>query len=84
MTTPSCTERLKGATVTGAEQLFETKHRLLTSTARPEDAAVGLGSLIALTGVRRYPMRVKCATLSWDGLKAALDGDGSDDTISTE
>jgi nitrogen fixation NifU-like protein len=78
------TERLKGATIAEAEQLFETMHHMLTGTARPEDEAVDLGSLAALTGVRRYPMRVKCATLSWHALKAALDGHGDDDIISTE
>jgi nitrogen fixation NifU-like protein len=78
------TERIKGATVSEAEQLFEIMHRVLTGSARPEDAAVDLGSLAALSGVRRYPMRVKCATLSWHALKAALDGSDGDDIVSTE
>jgi len=78
------TERLKGATVAEAEQLFETMHHVLTGTPRPEDAAIDLGSLAALAGVNRYPMRVKCATLSWHALKAALEGRDDEDIISTE
>lgn len=67
------TERLKGATVGEAEDLFETVHRVLTQE-HPEADEAALGSLAALAGVRRYPMRVKCATLSWHALKAALSG----------
>ena len=65
------TQRLEGATRREAETLFQTVHRLLTT----EDAAADedeLGELAALAGVRRYPMRIKCATLSWHALKAAL------------
>jgi nitrogen fixation NifU-like protein len=77
------TERLKGATVAEAEALFETMHALLT-TGAPDADDNALGSLAALSGVRRYPMRVKCATLSWHALKAALDGSDGDDIITTE
>ncbi|MGD2074017.1 MAG: SUF system NifU family Fe-S cluster assembly protein [Gammaproteobacteria bacterium] len=65
------TERLQGATVQEAEALFESVHDLLTREPPPEVSA-DLGELEALAGVRRYPMRVKCATLSWHALKAAL------------
>jgi nitrogen fixation NifU-like protein len=65
------TERLKGATLAEAEGLFEAVHAVLTGG--PAQAhAPQLGNLEALAGVRRYPMRVKCATLSWHALKAAL------------
>lgn len=72
------TERLKGATLDDAAHWFETVHEMLTSDA-PKPKETDLGNLAALSGVRRYPMRVKCATLSWHALKAALTGaeDGS-------
>jgi nitrogen fixation NifU-like protein len=69
------TERLKGARVEEAQRLFASLHAALTD-ADPAVDADELGSLAALAGVRRYPMRVKCATLSWHALKAALEGGG--------
>jgi nitrogen fixation NifU-like protein len=78
------TERLKGATVAEAEALFEVMHALLTGEARHEHGDEDLGSLAALAGVRQYPMRVKCATLSWHALKAALGGGSAEDIVSTE
>jgi nitrogen fixation NifU-like protein len=78
------TERLKGATIAEAEALFETMHAVLTGTPRPDTDGTDLGSLAALSGVRRYPMRIKCATLSWHALKAALDADADTDMITTE
>lgn len=78
------TERLKGATVAEAEALFETMHAVLTGEHGHAHNTDDLGSLAALAGVRRYPMRVKCATLSWHALKAALGGDGAEGFVSTE
>ncbi|MEE8200344.1 MAG: SUF system NifU family Fe-S cluster assembly protein [Candidatus Acidoferrales bacterium] len=67
------TETLKGKTLAQTEALFEKFHRLVTG--ENEDAAAPeLGKLIALGGVRDYPIRVKCATLAWHTLKAALKG----------
>lgn len=76
------TERLKGATVREAKDLFEVIHDLMTGKQPPE-APLDLGELEALIGVRKYPMRVKCATMSWHALKAALSGDRSE-TVTTE
>jgi nitrogen fixation NifU-like protein len=76
------TERLKGATLTEAAHWFETVHKMLTSDA-PKSNENDLGNLAALAGVRRYPMRVKCATLSWHALKAALTGD-ENGSVTTE
>lgn len=76
------TRRLEGATRSEAETLFQTVHQFLTT----EDTAVGedeLGELAALAGVRQYPMRIKCATLSWHALKAALHDEASGQ-LSTE
>src|SRR5690242_6605629 len=64
------TERLKGKTRAEAERLFESVHDLVTR----EDAAMDpelLGKLSALSGVREYPSRVKCASLCWHTLKCA-------------
>jgi len=61
-----------GRTKSEAEALFREVHTMLTSaTDAPVDAA-RLGRLAALAGVRRFPVRVKCASLSWHTLHAAL------------
>ncbi len=66
------TERLKGKTRVEALKLFEEIHALLTSGAGSEDTE-SLGKLAALSGVREFPSRVKCASLCWHTLKGALD-----------
>ena len=63
------TEAVKGKTRTEAVALFERVHRLLTDDAAPSDQ---LGKLAALSGVREYPARVKCASLCWHTLVSAL------------
>ena len=64
------TDALKGLTVAEAEQLFERFHRMVTT---PHDAPVeDLGKLSVFAGVREFPVRVKCASLAWHTLKAAL------------
>jgi nitrogen fixation NifU-like protein len=65
------TECLKGRTLAEAKQLFDQMHNLLTG--RNQDADLeSLGKLGALAGVRDYPSRVKCATLCWHTLHAAM------------
>jgi nitrogen fixation NifU-like protein len=69
------TEALAGKTVGEAEALFERVHAMLTgdpSRRSEEWEDEALGKLAALSGVREYPMRVKCATLAWHTLRAAL------------
>jgi nitrogen fixation protein NifU and related proteins len=76
------TEALKGRTRAEAERMFERFHELLTgeNQASPE-----LGKLAVFSGVREYPMRVKCATLAWHTLRAALHSAGSETPrVSTE
>ena len=70
------TEALKGSSAAEARQLFELFHDLVT--ADPEDAVdtSGVGKLAVFAGVREFPMRVKCATLAWHAMKAALEADG--------
>ncbi len=70
------TQAVKGMAERDAEQLFEAFHQLLTTPAKAP-ATTGepqpeLGKLAALAGVRKYPIRVKCATLPWHTLHAAL------------
>jgi nitrogen fixation NifU-like protein len=74
------TERVKGASVATTLELFDKVHDLLTG-AEAEPAA-DLDKLAALAGVRDYPTRVKCASLAWHALKAALAS--ADRQISTE
>jgi nitrogen fixation protein NifU and related proteins len=73
------TEAVKGKTVAEARRLFGGFHDLLTGEG---EAGEELGKLAAFEGVREYPMRVKCATLAWHTLKAALDRQG--EAVSTE
>jgi nitrogen fixation NifU-like protein len=70
------TEALPGLTVGEARELFGAFHGMLTggtAAPPPEVAEERLGKLAAFAGVREYPMRVKCATLAWHTLQAALD-----------
>jgi nitrogen fixation NifU-like protein len=69
------TEAVKGRRLEEVEALFGRFHALVTGdpTAPPEDA--GLGKLAVFAGVREYPVRVKCATLPWHTVRAALRGD---------
>lgn len=75
------TEAVKGRERAAVRELFEKVHALLT---RPEAAAdASLGKLAALAGVREFPVRVKCASLCWHTLNAALAQRGAV-TVSTE
>jgi nitrogen fixation protein NifU and related proteins len=76
------TTTVKGKTRAEAVALFERFHDLVTGrpSSQPDDPA--LGQLAAFSGVSRFPVRVKCASLAWHALRAALRGDG--DAVSTE
>ena len=69
------TESVKGRRVADAERLFGSMHALLTGTDAAGDPAA-LGKLAALAGVREFPARVKCASLCWHTLEAALHAQG--------
>jgi nitrogen fixation NifU-like protein len=75
------TESVKGKTRAEADALFARFHELITGKPG-EGSGPALGKLEVFSGVREYPVRVKCATLPWHTLKAALDGAGA--PISTE
>ncbi len=68
------TAAIKGKTKGEAEATFKKFHGVVTG-AHPEDAEA-LGSLKALSGVSRFPLRVKCASLAWHAMHAALAQDG--------
>jgi nitrogen fixation NifU-like protein len=81
------TESVKGKSLAEAEKIFDAFHEMLTRA--PVDEAEHehddddlLGDLEMLSGVSAFPTRVKCATLSWNTLKAALQGDKQ--TVRTE
>jgi nitrogen fixation NifU-like protein len=65
-------EQLKGKTVSEAETLFQNFHQLVTAATPSTTTNNSLGKLTVLGGVRDYPARVKCATLAWHTLHAAL------------
>lgn len=62
------TQAIKGKTVAEAEQLFEQFHQVVTGTGAERLPA----KLEVFRGVSAFPIRVKCATLSWHAMKAAL------------
>ncbi len=66
------TGAVKGKSRAEAEQIFDRFHRLVTGTL-PENERESLGSLRALGGVAKFPLRVKCASLAWHALHAALE-----------
>jgi nitrogen fixation NifU-like protein len=73
------TDALKGKSLAEAHSLFERFHRVVTTP--PDQPVEDLGKLSVLAGVREFPVRVKCASLAWHTLKAAL---GREQIASTE
>jgi nitrogen fixation NifU-like protein len=69
------TEALKGRSVQEARDLFARVHAMLTGK-QLDDEAAKLGKLAVFEGVKKYPLRVKCATLAWHTLENALAGGG--------
>lgn len=76
------TEIVKGRRIEDARELFRRFHAMVTGTEPEGIDDEDLDKLQVLSGVREYPMRVKCATLSWHTLAAALDGAAA--PVSTE
>ena len=74
------TESIKGKSVKEAEALLAQFKRMITSP--PGGPVEPLGKLTALAGVRQFPIRVKCASLAWHTLHAALEA--GDEVVSTE
>ncbi len=76
------TETLTGKSVEEAEATFGRFHDLVTGDPSETANIEGLGKMAVFNGVREYPVRIKCATLAWHTLKAALAG--KDESVSTE
>jgi nitrogen fixation protein NifU and related proteins len=66
------TEAVKGLTLEETRELFERLHDLVTKDEARTDTR--LGKLAVFAGVRQFPLRVKCATLAWHTLLAAIEG----------
>ncbi|HEY6307071.1 MAG TPA: SUF system NifU family Fe-S cluster assembly protein [Candidatus Angelobacter sp.] len=73
------TQSLKGKSAAEAEELFTRFHDLVTGQGESADA---VGKLAVFAGVSEFPLRVKCATLAWHALRAALRGEQQ--AVSTE
>jgi nitrogen fixation NifU-like protein len=76
------TDSVKGKTKDEAQLLFEKFHGLVTGEGNKGGDPGDLGKLAVFSGVSEFPVRVKCATLAWHTLRAALEGKG--ETVSTE
>jgi nitrogen fixation NifU-like protein len=76
------TEILKGKTEAEANAIFERFHRIVTGVGNEDP--LELGKLAVFSGVCEYPSRVKCATLAWHTVQAALDDEQDDAAVSTE
>lgn len=75
------TDALKGKTADEARALFDQFHAMITS--EHDGPTADLGKLSVLAGVREFPTRIKCASLAWHTMKAAV-ADESDAPVSTE
>jgi nitrogen fixation NifU-like protein len=76
------TAAVKGKTRDEADALFSRFHQLVTGKLDAPARDPSLGSLIAFSGVSKFPVRVKCASLSWHAMRAALAG--RNDAVTTE
>jgi nitrogen fixation NifU-like protein len=76
------TESIKGKTPAEAEAIFKNFQKLVTGDSLQPTPAPELGKLEVFAGVREFPVRVKCATLPWHTLRAALEGE--EKAVSTE
>jgi nitrogen fixation NifU-like protein len=75
------TEMIRGMTAAEAKSLFDRFHKLVTGKSEP-GADEALAELDSLSGVRAFPTRIKCATLPWHAMTAALEG--KDEEVKTE
>lgn len=76
------TSALKGKTTAEARELYGRFHTMVTGPVDALPDTEGLGKLAVFAGVREFPARVKCATLAWHTLQAAIKGD--EESASTE
>jgi nitrogen fixation NifU-like protein len=71
------TQSIKGKSVADVRQLFDGFHELVVGDSGEAADLEKLGKLAVFSGVREFPVRVKCATLAWHTLKSALEGSGA-------
>ena len=76
------TDIVKNRTLDDVRQLFERFHRMVTASMDAVPDAEALGKLAVFAGVREFPVRVKCASLAWHALRAAVEG--AKESVSTE
>jgi nitrogen fixation NifU-like protein len=76
------TQAVKGRPLVEVMKIFGDFHNLVTAKPEKEPEVAGVGKLVVFSGVRDYPMRVKCATLPWHTLRAAIEN--SDEVAKTE
>lgn len=76
------TQSVKGKTKEQIQELFQRFHQMVTGQSISGQEQEQMGKLAVFSGVSEFPTRVKCATLAWHTLQAALEG--KQDTISTE
>ncbi|HPO13016.1 MAG TPA: SUF system NifU family Fe-S cluster assembly protein [Candidatus Hydrogenedentes bacterium] len=76
------TNVLKGKTIAEARMLFTKFHQMITANPDAPVDEAALGKLRVFSGVREFPVRIKCATLAWHAMASALDGHNN--AISTE
>ncbi len=65
-------ESIKGKSIKEVEELYKKTHHMLTDDSDADEESEDLGKLEVLSGVKEFPMRVKCATLSWHIMNAAI------------
>jgi nitrogen fixation protein NifU and related proteins len=70
------TDSVKGRTLEQAQELFQRFHHMVTSSTDEPPDVDRLGKLAVFAGVREFPMRVKCASLAWHTLQAAVQSGG--------
>jgi len=71
------TETLKGKRIEDVAPLFERFHNMVAGPVEKHEDEEVLGKLAVFSGVREFPVRVKCATLAWHTMKSALEGGSS-------
>jgi len=76
------TETIKGKTAAEAEEMFGKFHDLVTGDPSEKANTEGLGKIAVFFGVREFPVRIKCATLPWHTVRAALKG--KEESVTTE
>jgi nitrogen fixation NifU-like protein len=76
------TESLKGKTEAEARAIFERFHQLVADHSESSSDLAAIGQLAAFSTIREYPVRVKCATLAWHTMRAALER--RQETVATE